>query len=196
MSNTITTPNRPDYADVVDLEQYPSHKFDSDEGKTMIDSCRKNLAKDGCCTLNGFIKPEAVAKMVALVNKLEDKTWNIYFQPFDETREMDYLLASHARSAKHGNAYDHTPDGAPLRRLYESDDLTQLHRRRAGKAYAVPQCRPLDALQFTRFHPGEELGRHFDNSEFSITVMYRQAVQCGDFESGENKNELKGGALH
>jgi hypothetical protein len=41
---------------------------------------------------------------------------------------------------------------------------------------------PLDALQITTFRPGQELGWHFDRSEFSVTVMYQQAEAGGDFE--------------
>lgn len=186
MSNATTT--RPVYADVVDLDKYPIHNLDSDEGRALIDSCRKELAKDGCCTLKGFIKSEAVAQMAELANKLEDKAWisdrthNVYFKPFDETVEADHPLAHHVRSAKHGIAYDCIPEGAPLRRLYESDDLTRFITLVLEKPVLYRSADPLDALQITRFHPGEELGWHFDNSEFSITVMYQQATQGGDFE--------------
>jgi len=41
---------------------------------------------------------------------------------------------------------------------------------------------PLDALQITHFHPGEELGWHFDRSKFSVTIMYQRAEEGGDFE--------------
>ncbi|WP_227370826.1 hypothetical protein [Halomonas sp. M20] len=187
MLNTMTQ-DRPVYADVVDLDKYPIHNIDSSEGKALIDSCRKELAKDGCCTLEGFIKPEAVARMVELANRLEGKAWvsdrphNVYFKPFDETVEPDHPLAHPVRSAKHGIAYDCIPEDAPLRRLYESDDLTRFIGAVLEKPVLYRSADPLDALQITRFHPGEELGWHFDNSEFSITVMYQQATQGGDFE--------------
>nr|WP_299240814.1 hypothetical protein [uncultured Halomonas sp.] len=187
MSNTMTQ-DRPAYADVVDLDKYPIHDLDGSEGKALIDSCRKELAKDGCCTLKDFIKPEAVARMVELANQLEDKAWvsdrthNVYFEPFDETVEPDHPLAHPVRSAKHGIAYDHIPEDAPLRRLYESDDLTRFIALVLEKPVLYRSADPLDALQITLFKPGEELGWHFDNSEFSITVMYQQAELGGDFE--------------
>lgn len=187
MSDT-TSSTLPVYADVVDLDKYPIHKLDSNEGKAIIDSCRKELAKDGCCTLAGFIKPEAVARMVELADQLKDKAWisdrphNVYFKPFDETLDADHPLAYHVRSAKHGIAYDYIPEDAPLRQLYESDDLTRFIAEVLEKPVLYRSADPLDALQITRFHPGEELGWHFDNSEFSITVMYQKATQGGDFE--------------
>lgn len=187
MSHT-TSSTLPVYADVVDLDKYPIHKLESNEGKALIESCRKELAKDGCCTLAGFIKPEAVAKMVELADQLKDKAWisdrphNVYFKPFDETLDADHPLAYHVRSAKHGIAYDYIPKDAPLRQLYESDDLTRFIAAVLEKPVLYRSADPLDALQITRFHSGEELGWHFDNSEFSITVMYQKAAQGGDFE--------------
>jgi len=187
MSHTTSAPLTV-YADVVDLDKYPIHELDSDEGKALIDSCRQELAKDGCCTLAGFIKPEAVARMVELADQLKDKAWvsdrthNVYFTPFDETDDADHPLAYHVRSAKHGIAYDQILEDAPLRRLYESDDLTRFIAAVLEKPVLYRSADPLDALQITRFHPGEELGWHFDNSEFSITVMYQKADQGGDFE--------------
>nr|WP_298523147.1 hypothetical protein [uncultured Halomonas sp.] len=187
MSNTMTQ-DRPAYADVVDLDKYPIHELDGSEGKALIDSCRTELAKDGCCTLKDFIKPEAIARMVELANQLEDKAWvsdrthNVYFEPFDETVKLDHPLAHPVRSAKHGIAYDHIPGDAPLRRLYESDDLTRFIALVLEKPVLYRSADPLDALQITLFKPGEELGWHYDRSEFSVTVMYQQAELGGDFE--------------
>ena len=41
---------------------------------------------------------------------------------------------------------------------------------------------PLDALEIAIFGDGDELGWHFDNSEFSVTVMYQQAAAGGHFD--------------
>lgn len=186
MSHT-TSSTLPVYADVVDLDKYPIHKLESNEGKALIESCRKELAKDGCCTLAGFIKPEAVAKMVELADQLKDKAWisdrphNVYFKPFDETLDADHPGLSRAlRQARYRlRLYSQR---RPLRQLYESDDLTRFIAAVLEKPVLYRSADPLDALQITRFHSGEELGWHFDNSEFSITVMYQKAAQGGDFE--------------
>lgn len=186
--STTTTLSRPDYADVVDLDRYPIHELDSECGRALIDSCRQELAKDGCCTLQGFINHEAVARMVGLANQLESKAWvsdrahNVYFEPFDETVEPDHPLAFQVRSAKHGIAYDYIPEDAPLRRLYESDDLTKFIAAVLEKPVLYRSADPLDALQITLFKPGEELGWHYDRSEFSVTVMYQKAEKGGEFE--------------
>jgi hypothetical protein len=50
-----------------------------------------------------------------------------------------------------------------------------------GKDRLYRSADPLDALQITAFEPGDELGWHFDRSEFSVTVMYAPADSGGEF---------------
>ena len=178
----------PTYADVVDLDRYPIDQLDSERGQALVRACREELADTGVCNLEGFITPGAVAAMVELAGQLEDQAWasdrthTIYFEKLDETVPAEHPRAHQVRSAKHGIAYDQIPVDAPMRRLYESDDLTSFIATVLGKPVLYRSADPLDALQVTTFRPGEELGWHFDRSEFSMTVMYQQADQGGDFE--------------
>jgi alkylated DNA repair dioxygenase AlkB len=185
MSSLTATP--PAYADVVDLDSYPIHDLDSDRGRELVARCRQMLAAEGVCNLPGFITPAAVAAMVELANELSDKAWKsdqthtVYFEPVATDVPGQHPRARSVRSAKHGIAYDHIPADAPLRRLYESDGLTEFIRQVLDKPVLHRSADPLDALQVTTFHPGDELGWHFDRSEFSVTVMYQQAESGGDF---------------
>lgn len=176
------------YADVVDLVRYPIHDLGSAAGQALLARCRAELARDGVCSLPGFVRPDAVTAMVALAAALADTAWGsdrthtVYFTAPDTTHGPDHPLAAQVRSAKHGIAYDHLPADAPLRRLYEHDDLTRFVADVLGKDELYRSADPLDALQVTTMAEGEELGWHFDNSEFSVTVMYQQAQSGGDFD--------------
>ncbi len=184
--SSITT-GTPVYADVVDLDRYPIHELDGDRGRTLVAECRRTLADTGVCNLHGFVTPEAVARMIEIAQDLAPKAWasdrthTIYFEPVDESVPATHPRAHQVRSAKHGIAYDHIPADAPMRRLYESDDLTRFIAAVLEKPVLYRSADPLDALQITTFHPGEELGWHFDRSEFSMTVMYQPADQGGEF---------------
>lgn len=182
-----STTTLPAYADVVDLDTYPIHELDSERGREFVARCREQLATDGACVLPGFIRPEAVAAMVRVAGELADKAWSsdqthtIYFEPVDESVPAEHPRARTVRSAKNGIAYDYIPADAPLRRLYEHDDLTRFIAAVLGKAVLYRSADPLDALQITTFNAGQELGWHFDRSEFSVTVMYQPAQAGGDF---------------
>jgi alkylated DNA repair dioxygenase AlkB len=181
-------PDQPDYADVVDLDRYPIHQLDSDRGHALVAAGRAALAREGVCNLPEFITSSAVTAMTALADRLRasawesDRTHTVYFEPVDESVPAGHPCARQVRSAKNGIAYDRIPADAPLRRLYESDDLTAFIAAVLGKPVLFRSADPLDALQITTFRPGQELGWHFDRSEFSVTVMYQQAESGGEFE--------------
>ena len=51
-----------------------------------------------------------------------------------------------------------------------------------GKPALYRSADPLDALEIAIFGDVDELCWHFDNSEFSVTVMYEQAAAGGHFD--------------
>jgi len=87
-----------------------------------------------------------------------------------------------ADSSRSRAAYDLIPAAAPIRRLYESDDLTAFIAAVLGKRVLYRSADPLDALEIAVFGDGDELGWHFDNSEFSVTVMYSESEAGGHFD--------------
>ena len=66
--------------------------------------------------------------------------------------------------------------------LYESDDLTGFIAAVLGKPVLYRSADPLDALEIAIIGDGDDLGWHFDNSEFSVTVMYQQPQAGGHFD--------------
>lgn len=181
------TQQLPAYADVVDLQRYPIHQLDTERGRAFVAECKKELEATGVCNLEGFVRPAAVQRMVELTGELAAKAWptdrrhTVYFEQPDESVPEEHPRRHQVRSAKHGIAYDHIPADAPVRRLYESDDLTTFIAAVLGKEKLYRSADPLDAFQVTTFYPGEELGWHFDRSEFSMTVMYQPAEKGGEF---------------
>jgi len=186
----LTTP-RPQatrYDDVVDLDRYPVNDPASAGYRALVQACRDQLRDRGVAQLAGFLTPVAVREMVALAGQLAAAAWTsnqahtAYFEPADDSAGPDHPRALLQRSAKKAIAYDQIPAGAPIRRLYESDDLTGFIAAVLGKPVLYRSADPLDALEIAIFGAGDELGWHFDNSEFSVTVMYCQPEAGGDFD--------------
>lgn len=176
------------YADVADLTRYPIHDLGGPAGQALVQACRADLAAKGACCLPGFITPDAVRAMVNLTGQLTGRAWvsdqthTIYFDPPDPAVPACHPQARQWRSAKRGIAYDYIPADAPIRRLYESDDLTRFVAAVLSKQTLYRSADRLDALQITLFSEGDELGWHFDRSEFSITVVYQQSAAGGHFD--------------
>jgi alkylated DNA repair dioxygenase AlkB len=188
------------YVDVVDLDRYPINDLDNDRGHAFVADCREQLRSDGVCNLPGFVTAEAGTEMIRHAAELvsaahsTDNTHTIYFEPIDKSVPASHPLAALQRSAKKTIACDQIPTDAPIRRLYESDDLRNFIAAVLGKAELHRSADPLDAVMIALFDEGDELGWHFDRSEFAVTVMYQQAEDGGHFEyypglrSAENDN--------
>jgi hypothetical protein len=109
--------------------------------------------------------------MLALAGQLTSQAWasdqahTAYLEPSDESAGPGHPRALLQHSAKKAIAYDQIPAHAPVRRLYESDDLTGFIAAVLGLPALYRSADPLDALEIAVFGDGDELGWHFDNSE-------------------------------
>jgi hypothetical protein len=185
---TAPGPQASRYDDVVDLNRYPVNDPSSSAYRHLIQACRDQLRDEGVAQLAGFLTPAAVSEMLALSSQLAGRAWasdqthTAYFEPADDSAGPDHPRALPQHSAKKAIAFDQIPGSAPIRRLYESDDLTRFIAAVLGKRVLYRSADPLDALEIAIFGDGDELGWHFDNSEFSVTVMYQQSDAGGHFD--------------
>jgi 2OG-Fe(II) oxygenase superfamily len=176
------------YGDVVDLERYPIDDPAGPGYRALVQACRDQLLRTGAAELPGFLTPGAVGEMLTVADGLAGAAWasnqshTAYFRPADAAAGADHPRALQLRSAKRAIAYDQIPAGAPIRRLYESDDLTGFIAAVLDKPVLYRSADPLDALEIAIFGDGDELGWHFDNSEFSVTVMYAESEAGGHFD--------------
>ena len=168
--------------------RYPINEPASPAYRVLVQGCRDQLRDHGVAQLAGFLTPAAVSQMLAQASRLaaqawaSDQTHTVYFEPPDDSAGPDHPRALLQHSAKKAIAYDLIPAGAPIRRLYESDDLTGFIAAVLGKQVLYRSADPLDALEIAIFGDGDELGWHFDNSEFSVTVMYAESEAGGHFD--------------
>ena len=184
----VTSPQHSRYDDAVDLDRYPINDPAGPAYRALIRASQDQLREQGVAQLPGFLTPAAVSQMLALASGLTAQAWasdqahTVYFEPPDDTAGPDHPRALLQHSAKRAIACDQIPADAPIRRLYASDDLTAFIAAVLGKEVLYRSADPLDALEIAVFGDGDELGWHFDNSEFSVTVMYQQAEAGGHFD--------------
>lgn len=171
----------------VDLDCYPIDRLDSPEGQALVARCQADMAAHGVSRLPGFLTPLAIQEILVTAERLSPQGWasesthNVYFTPLAEASAHTAANLPQ-RSAKRAVAYDLLPADLPLRVVYESVALTEFVRRVLGKPVLYRSADPLDALEIAVFEPGEELGWHFDNSEFSITITLQMPHGGGEFQ--------------
>ena len=171
--------------DVVDLERYPIERLDS----PLVEHCRETLRGQGALKLDGFLRAEAVEQMVAEARGLaaegypNDATHNAYFDDeIDESLEEDHPRRILVRSAQKAVAMDLLPPDFAPRVVYESDEMLRFVAAVLEQDELYRSADPLDGCNLTVYEEGDELGWHFDQSEFSVTLMIQRAERGGDFE--------------
>ncbi len=174
---------------IVDLDRYPIDRLDEEGGRTLLERARAALRAVGACDLPGFLRPEAISAAVESAASVghrayrTEQTHDIEFSGLTpESLPADDPRRIRIRSAKQGTALDHIPADSPVRTLYESPALLDF----VGAALDVdPIFRsddPLGALNYMYFQPGDELGWHFDNADFVVTLLLQAPEGGGVFE--------------
>lgn len=175
--------------EIVDLDRYPIDDPASPGYAALVASCRARIDDVGACDLEGFLRP-AVAQRVAADSVAAradgfrtDATHNIYFDgPVGEKAPEGDPRRTAVRTAKVGIAYDQIAGDSPLRQLYESDELTRFLSAALGSDPLYRHSDPVGALNVMIYEPGDEIGWHFDNADFVVTLMLQPAEAGGAFE--------------
>jgi hypothetical protein len=173
--------------EAIDLDRYPIDDLDGEAGEALLTHVRGELARIGACDLPGFVRPAALAAILDgldedLAYRME-QTHDIEFSGrVPASMAADDPLRAQVRSAKGAIAYDQVAAGSPLRAVYESDALTRFVGAAVGVEPLYRHADPTGALNVMVHRPGDELGWHFDNADFVVTLMLRPAVAGGVFE--------------
>jgi hypothetical protein len=181
--STSTSPR-----DLIDADRYPIDDLDSDAGAALVARCRTELEATGACQLDGFLRADAVERLVsealALTNVAftNEAVHNVYFEEVDPALPEDDPRRMLERASQATVAYDLIPAGAGIRALYEWDPLLRFVGAALGKHPFYRNADPLGALNLVYYTQGDELGWHFDRAEFVVTLMLQPASWGGDFE--------------
>lgn len=181
----------PSPATLVDLAAYPLDDLDGAVAARLIDAGRRSLARRGLIELPGFLRPDAVARLVAEADALaalahhSTVAGTAYLAPPDESYPADHPRRALWPTSLGAVAYDRFPRGSGLRALYEWDPLRELLRRLLAVAELHRYADPLGALNLAVMTEGDQLGWHFDQTDFVVSIALQSSQGGGDFECAE-----------
>jgi len=150
--------------------------------------CKETLDRDGVVVLSGFISDEGIACMKDEGNAGMSNAYfcasnhNVYLTPPDESFSKDHPRNREVVSSKGLIGDDQVPNGSPLKALYNDDDFQSFIAEVVGEEALYPYADPLSAVNIHYAKEGQELGWHFDNSSFAITLLIDKPDGGGDFE--------------
>jgi hypothetical protein len=171
--------------DLLDLDRYPITGAGRDH---LVARCRQMLHDDGIVVLAGFVRRSALDAMVDECRRLEPDGHysSVENTPYlalpDESYGDGHPRRRLVTSALTAVAYDRFPAASPLRALYAWEPLAAFVRDVLGLAEIHPYADPLGALSMASMSDGDELGWHFDQTDFVTSIAVQSAQQGGDFE--------------
>ena len=171
-----------DLGDIVDLIKYPL----DDPGFQA--QCKNSLDQTGALVMAGFLRPGAISTVQRegqenkhLAYFTEDQH-NIYLTPPDPDFAMDHPRNRLVSSSKGCITSDQIPRGSPLVILYDSNVFREFLCQVLGETALYEYADPLSSINLHYADQGRELGWHYDNSSFAITLMIQAPAQGGKFE--------------
>ena len=136
------------------------------EDDALIGELADTFEREHVVVLPGFLKESALPALVA---------------ECDELAEVAYHTTVNANLEV--VAYDQFPTTSAIRALYEWDPLMEFAARilRVGRLHRYAD--PFGALNLAVMREGHELGWHFDQTDFVVSIAIQPSVSGGHFEN-------------
>ena len=173
--------------EIIDLQQFPLDRLDSEDGQALVKRCQDDLEHDGMFNLHGLMRPEAIARTVAEVGPLieasaftHSRQHNIYFLPEIQDLPADHPALKQFETVNHTICADQIPH-SNLMKLYEWPPFAAFLAIVMGKSALYTMDDPLARLNVMGYGRGEALNWHFDRSEFTTTLLLQSPKRGGDF---------------
>ncbi|MEM5527857.1 2OG-Fe(II) oxygenase [Gammaproteobacteria bacterium AS21] len=166
------------------------------------DHCKQQLDQYGALSLVNFLSNEAISAIVAQGKEKQHLAFyskddhNVYLKNTDPQFAMDHPRNRHVRSSKGCITDDQISADSPLRTLYDSADFRQFLARVLGLQELHNYADPLSSINLHYASEGQELGWHFDESSFAITLLLQSPEQGGVFEYIEDMRDADQGEMN
>ena len=174
--------------EIVNLARYPIADLTTPAGAEFARQCRQQYDKTGLCMLPEFIRPEAQTVLAEEANFVAEHayfcngTHNAYLTEDDTDLPQDDVRRRQEKTFVGSVAYDLLGEHSQLRQLYLWDPLKDFIGAVLGKHSFYRFADPLGACSINVFVDGGEHGWHFDESEFTVTLMLQAPISGGAFE--------------
>ena len=162
-----------------------NHPVDDD---AFAELCRRRLDQTGVLTLPGFLQDQTVEAIYKEGLDNRDQAYfckqshNVYLTPPDPKFSNNHPRNRQVVSSKGCICDDVIGAHSALRQLYNDAVFKRFLCHVLGEQDLYNYADPLSSINLHYAEPGQELGWHFDNSSFAITLMIQPAGQGGDFE--------------
>ena len=185
-----------------DLEYWIDEVRHPLSSSSFSDQCRDVLDRDGVLTLEGFIRQDRLSSMTDAAEKsahhayFTSSTHNVYLTPKNTDLPDDHVFNRQITSSKGCITTDQVPEETGLQVIYNDPQFQSFIAHVVGQDAVFPYADPLSSINVHYASHGQELGWHFDNSSFAITLLLQAPKAGGSFEYVKDLRDADGGEMN
>ena len=181
---------------IVDIGAYPILE------KAFQGRCKTTLDQTGALVLPNFLSLNAIADIYKEGQAGRDRAYfckqkhNVYLTEPDANYPPHHPRNREVVSSKGCICDDVIAVDSPLRQLYDSEEFKNFLCAVLSEQALYEYADTLSSINLHYADPGQELGWHFDNSSFAITLMIKAPEQGGRFEYVRGLRNFEKGDLN
>ena len=149
---------------------------------------KRTLDDDGVLVLYGFLRLRAIRAITdeevanAHLAYFTENTHNAYLEPPDLAFATDHPRNRLVQSSKGCTTTDQVPESSALKQLYDAQDFRAFLCALLVVDALFEYADPLSSINIHCTGAAQELGWHFDNSSFAITLLLWAPQAGGVFQ--------------
>ena len=185
----------------IDLEDIINYNSCPLSDKKFVSNCFEVLSREGALTIKNFLKSKTISSLVEEAKNNQhkayysDSTHNIYLTPSDDSLPDDHIFNLQIKSSKGCITTDQIPDKSALKAVYTSEVFKNFIAAIVGEKVLYEYEDPLSSINIHYAKQGQELGWHFDNSSFAVTLLLQKPLDGGVFEYVKNVRNSECGEM-
>lgn len=174
--------------ELVDLRRYPLGQDDASGYARLVGDARRALAECGAFVCPGFLTApgrNAIVEELAPVldqSYFKTKSHNVFLCADDPHFPADHPRNRAQTSSSATLAYDLLPADNGLERIYRAPAFAAFIAECLGLERLYPYGDALSPVNVLVYRPGAATGWHFDNAEFTVTILLQAGERGGEFE--------------
>ncbi len=172
----------PNLSEIINYNEHPLYNHE------YINKCKAQISKKSLLVLNNFLTKECLNELNSEAISLMDKAFycsqnhTILLNKHDKTLKKDDPLNIEVKSDKGCVPHDLIDKNSKLNILYKSIIFKNFLKDVLNLNYLFPYSDPLSSINYNFYQKNQQLGWHFDNASFAITLMIQAADSGGEFE--------------
>lgn len=183
-------------SEVINLERYALGQ------DSFRSECKNTLDKQGVLVLPDFLTRSAIASIKREGEENQHLAYytannhNIYLKPVNREYPPHHTRNREVVSSKGCITTDQIPANSALHRLYNALDFLQFLCAVLDEPELHEYADTMSSINLHYAGEGQELGWHFDNSSFAITLLIQSPEGGGEFEYVKDVRDANNGEMN